>query len=256
MTRNEDRYEAIQSRPASRRSSRWFQLTLRTALVVLTLACVWLGILTKRARDQRAAVARIEQLGGRIDYDWEYEYVERGQARPNAVRPGWPWLHRAVGPEYFQEVFFVRLYKSRATDADLRLIGKLRGVRMLSLSSPNVSDAGLHELRSWRLLHLDLDNCQITDEGIQHLRECAELKQLKSLDLSGTAVGDKTAQQLASEFPQLQHLDLSETRVTSQGIVHLAKLRNLRDLSFSNSAVDDAAVDELKQALPQCEIRR
>jgi hypothetical protein len=222
------------------------------ALVVLTLACVWLGVLTKRARDQRAAVARIEQLGGRIHYDWEYEYVDRGQVRPNADRPGWPWLHRLVGPELFQEVFDVRLGKSRVTDADLRLIGKLRGVRMLSLSFTDVSDAGLQELRSWRLLHLNLEETKTTDEGIQHFRECA---QLKSLNLAGTVVGDKTAQ-LASKFPQLQHLDLSETRVTSQGIIHLAKLRDLRDLSFSDTAVDDAEVDALQQALPQCEIQR
>ena len=255
MTTHDKLAEALQAPKSTGRSRRWFQLSLRMALVVLTLGCVWLGVLTKRARDQRAAVARIEQLGGRIDYGWEYEWADRGQARPNAVRPGWPWLHRAVGPELFQEVFFVRLYKSRATDADLRLIGKLRGVRMLSLSSPSVSDVGLHELRSWRLIHLDLDRCQITDEGFRHLRESAELKQLESLDLSGTAVGDKTAQ-LVSEFPQLQHLDLSATRVTSQGVIHLAKLRNLRDLSFSNTAVDDAAVEALKQALPQCEIQR
>ena len=38
---------------ARRRSRQYFQLSLRTLFVLMTLAAIWLGVAFKRARDQR-----------------------------------------------------------------------------------------------------------------------------------------------------------------------------------------------------------
>ena len=45
---------------------RWFQYSLRTLLVLVTVLCVWLGVTVNRARKQREAVAAIQELGGTV----------------------------------------------------------------------------------------------------------------------------------------------------------------------------------------------
>ena len=41
---------------------RWFQFSLRTLLVLVTVLCVWLAMTAERARKQRKAVAAIRAL--------------------------------------------------------------------------------------------------------------------------------------------------------------------------------------------------
>ena len=61
---------------------RWFQFSLRTLMVLVTVLCVWLGLVSERARKQREAVAAIEALGGWVWYD----YQNSGQEPPG---PKW-----------------------------------------------------------------------------------------------------------------------------------------------------------------------
>ncbi|HUE72833.1 MAG TPA: hypothetical protein VMP01_18250 [Pirellulaceae bacterium] len=49
------------------------RFSLRTLFIVFTVGCIWLGIVTKRARDQRAAVDRILQLRGFVSFDYEFD---------------------------------------------------------------------------------------------------------------------------------------------------------------------------------------
>ena len=87
---------------------RWFQFSLRTLFVLLTVLCVWLAVTVNRARKQREAVAAIEAVGGMVLYEHQYDDSEP---------PGPKWLRELVGDEYFVSVdvvFFVE-----ATDADL-----------------------------------------------------------------------------------------------------------------------------------------
>src|SRR5438552_1945508 len=78
---------------------RLFQISLRTLLGLITVAAIWLGYITHRAREQKVAVARIKELGGRVVYDYQ-----AANTAANATPPGWPWLRRLVGDEYFQDV--------------------------------------------------------------------------------------------------------------------------------------------------------
>jgi hypothetical protein len=83
------------------RRRRWFQFSLRGFLVVMTGLGIWLGVIANRAREQRAAVVAIKELGGTVYYDWELETggTPRGPA----------WLRRLVGDEHFQKVQMVNL---------------------------------------------------------------------------------------------------------------------------------------------------
>jgi hypothetical protein len=219
---------------------RFFRLSLRTLLLVLVLLGVWLGVTFNRVREQRAAVARIQQLGGSVQYAHDLDAIRRKIKKP--VLPGPAWLRRLLGPEIFQDVVWIRLSNTAVTDADLRLVGKLRSVAQLELSFTNVSDAGLYELRRCRRLKwLDLNETKVTSDGLRHL---AAMPDLAGLMLSRTEVGDEGMACLSSHR-QLAHLGLEETRVTSKGIEHLRGCSALSDLFLSNTSVDDAAVETL-----------
>ena len=57
----------------NKRMNTFRRFGLRTALVILTLLCVWLAAITHRARCQREALAVIQELRGSVRFDWELE---------------------------------------------------------------------------------------------------------------------------------------------------------------------------------------
>jgi hypothetical protein len=221
-------------------SSRGLRFSLRTLLVLLTVAGIWIAILANRARQQRAAVVRIEELGGGVNYDWEFD--DEGRPLRDSTPPGWPWLRRLIGPEYFQEVVTVNLTGTSATDADMGLIGKLRHVGTLSLHGTEVSDAGLRELRYIaELRYFGLAATKVTDDGLQCLARC---KRLQDLNLEKTPVGDEGMDHIAG-LDDLSYLSLARTKVTSRGLLRIAGLPKLQQLCIDDTAVDDGAVEAL-----------
>ena len=55
---------------------------------------------------------------------------------------------------------------------------------------------------------------------------------------------------------RLRTLDLSGTRVTDAGLVHLGRLSRLRMLQLTGTTVTAAGVKKLQKALPKCRIIR
>lgn len=53
--------------------------------------------------------------------------------------------------------------------------------------------------------------------------------------------------EMLSEFPELEMLCLSETKITDAGLAHLPPLRNLRVLMLDNTDISDAALELLRQ---------
>ena len=74
---------------------RWYQFSLKTLLVVLTLLCVgpggYVAYEQSKARRQKAAVEAIEKIGGRISYD------PKVSQRPN-------WLKSILGDDSFKAI--------------------------------------------------------------------------------------------------------------------------------------------------------
>jgi len=53
---------------------------------------------------------------------------------------------------------------------------------------------------------------------------------------------------------KLQHLNLTDTKITDTGLVHLKGLTNLEVLLLRRTKVTPAGVKKLQQALPNCDI--
>ena len=262
---------------------RWFQYSLRSLLAVMLVVCLLLGHVANRGRQQRQAVARIEQRDGYVGYDWEPEsalWITRhlpvwDSKEPAREPPGPKWLRDLMGDEYFQEVVCVRL-QGPATNDDLALIADLDEVRILMLDgSSGVSDRGLehvgklHELDTlWlggtsitdgglrhlcglrKLERLDLQVAGITDAGTVHLES---LKSLEDLALYGTQIGDPGMQRIR-KLDNLRFLGLSGTRVSDASVSALSALGNLEQLNLERTRISTAGVEALRKALPNCTI--
>ncbi len=71
----------------------------------------------------------------------------------------------------------------------------------------------------------------------------AELKDLESLNLSGTKITDLALKKLQAAT-KLKDLNLSNTQVTSRGLVYLQALPNLEKLYLFKAAKLDASATE------------
>ena len=235
------------------KSRRWLRFGLRTLLILLTVGCVWLAIVFNQCRRQLRAVEAIEQAGGLVGFDYQFDAGKK--AVPS---PGPPWLRWIVGDELFRtpvhveirgdgidDAFLaehlpgVRSAESLSTQSDgitdsaLSSISRLSGVKMLHLNSTKISDAGLaHIERMKELVVLGLDSPNLTDAGVARL---ADLKLLGALTLDH-------AQLTPESIRALQRLD----RLTYIHIVRhpanesqLASLRQPIDVDFAETPLVD-----------------
>jgi hypothetical protein len=128
-------------------------------------------------------------------------------------------------------VIGVKLDNASILDAGLRLVGKLKTVRTLSLAEAvHFSDRGLGFLRG--------------------------LSSLESLDLRATGISDDALYHVGA-LTSLQHLDLSGNYLVSDtGLTYLRGLTNLQQLTLSETAVTAAGVADLKACLANVAIVR
>jgi hypothetical protein len=245
---------AAETVPAAGRAKhklRWYQYSLRTLLLVMTLACVgmsWVAVKMKQARDQHAAVEAIKKLGGVVFYDYEADRND-----PSPQPPGPTWLRRALGDDAFVNVTVVYLVNSGVNDAELEHLKGLPQLGVLSLYGTKVGDAGLENLKGLsHLREMSLCGTKVGDAGLEHLRGLA---QLQTLFLEGTKISDAGLQYLEG-LTQLQVLNLSHTKVSDAGIEHLKRLTKLKGLDLRDTNVTDAGAQDLQEALPKVEIVR
>jgi len=130
------------------------------------------------------------------------------------------------------------------TDAQMARVAQNSGLRKLDLSQTRVTDQGLEHLKDLREVRdLSLYYAEyITDDGIGHLRNW---KRLETLNLRGTRVTSKVFEHIA-QLTNLRSLDVAFTEIDDEGFEHLAALTNLEKLAIGGNRLTGACLPLLK----------
>jgi Leucine-rich repeat (LRR) protein len=133
----------------------------------------------------------------------------------------------------------------RRTGADPAIfepIGRLTGLRILSLESSGITDIGMECLRPLRsLTALELTQSSIGPRGLAVLKE---LPALEHLDLS-TAVTDAGLKEVA-QASGLRSLHIANGTMWGPGLAELAKLPRLEQLCIWESDLSDRHIQHLE----------
>lgn len=294
----------INDEPKRRRRWLRFRLS-SLFLVMLVMCCglAWFQWISKVGREQQEAVQEIYRAGGSVRYDYECGVDWFDQLGPAWLEPilgqdffacvieanvcgdvdlsilrklprlGDLSVYRkqvsaadAAQLQHLTGLYSLTISVKDATDDDLKGIGRLPHLENLYVAKwvdspgdyvinetrtdwqPNypkasqVTDDGLgHLAQLAQLRTLALPNSRITDNGLRHLRS---LTGLEHLDLSGTQVGDEGLARL-KPLSNLKQLILSRTQVTDAGLAHLRDRPGLDDLDLKETAVSDAGIGHL-----------
>jgi len=233
----------------------WFRFSLRTLLVVVTLAGCglgWLGIKVREARRQQANVESLLKLGCTVEYDYEYDPDYPASDTPP---PGPSWLRGLLGDDFFRSVHkvsFPRMFIGNpVTNADLERLRGFRKLNTLVLTGAQVTDAGVANLKGLTSLEvLHLSYTRVTDAGLEHL---SGLTKLKSLVLDSTQITDAGVAHLKG-LANLQELSIRNTQITDVGLAQLAEVPHLRRLWLGDTDVTAGGVAKFKKASPNCQI--
>lgn len=229
---------------------RWHQFSLRSFLAFITVVAALLGLTILPAERQRAAVRKVEGLGGSVDYgDYRFGQAEARKDEFWVIRQLREWLPR----DYFDPVVSVRLTNKPATDSDIQHLRAFKQLDVLFLDGTEVTDAGLvHVAKLPKLSALSLYRTRITSAGLTHINN---LPALASLRLEGTTIkGDGLAP--LQRLPKLQYLYLNDMPLTDDDLATLQGLPLLRTLTLAGKQVTDASAAKLQSALPNCRISR
>jgi internalin A len=175
------------SKPEPRRIStrlpRPLWIGVAAAVLVVVAVGLQFGVPIYR---QQAAILEVERFGGTI------EMVPRGPE----------WLRDHLSDErmkWFDDVVYVHLENTDATDATLLSVSWLPSLQVLMLDGTRVTDAGLvHLKRLTKLECLTLNGTQVTDAGLSHLKG---LNSLEELSLDRTRVTDSGLAHLEGTHP-------------------------------------------------------
>ena len=67
----------MMSQAPPKRRRRWFRFSLRSLLIFVAVAGVWLGQKANRAQKQSRAVEAIAKWGGTVNFDYESEGLKQ-----------------------------------------------------------------------------------------------------------------------------------------------------------------------------------
>lgn len=209
---------------------RWLRYSLRTLLVTVTLACVWLGMVVNRAEQQRRTVAALRALGNQVEYDTPYTH-------PLGEPSNWRWLRSWIGNDYFDNVTYASL-RHGVDDKLLQRVRYLRGVKHLDINGPVVTDEGMAAIAGVASLEsLSIYTRDVTDEGVRAL---STMRNLQGVLLRAPKVTDRGLRCL-SQMTWLESLHLVDAKVTDDGLVLLDKLSSLETLGIEQEHIREPA---------------
>lgn len=211
------------------------RFSLRTLLIVVTVACLVLGWRVKMVRDVDRSVATLRRSGFRVTHHWPVppmtyvQYVNNGHKfNIRSDEPSSFW-HRVLYGE--DELEWTIVAKGNAVTLSAEQRDKT--------FPPVIDDAAMRGL---------IDDLQ-------------SIGQISILNLQCTAIGAETLRHLSS-VRRLRSLDICETGIDDRGLAHLESMTWLEYLHVGNLVPDAGAdkptragVTRLRNALPTTEIR-
>ena len=115
-------------------------------------------------------------------------------------------------------------------------------LKYLKLGGTTVTDGGTHVLAELPLLEvLDLNTTEVGDQTLSYVANL----QLTDLNLSGSRITSEGLKYLSS-MTSLRTLNLSGTQIDDEGVAHLASLTNLRTLLVTNTSITDEGLKHLR----------
>ena len=158
------------------------------------------------------------------------------------------------------------LSRTAITDDGLVHLQELPNLVSLDLTSTHINGSGLAHLESHaKLKTLRLGDSTVTNDGLSHipplpnlenltlrstgvtsLASLTRLKSLKNVDLNETQIDDAGLAKLAEYPDQIETLSLIGTRVTGDGLRHLASMANLSFLNLRDTAVTEEGLRHLQ----------
>ena len=202
---------------------RFLQFSLRTLFVLMTVFAVWFGWKMNKAREQAKAVAWVQEMGGWVRYD--YEFDQEDEFIEGAKPPGPEWLREVLGIDFTDDVVGVNFDETQVSD--LTPLAGMKNLQWLSLVGTQVGDlTPLAELTGLQTLAL-------IDVPVNNISPIATLTNLRVLWLDYTDVNDL------------------------KPVEGLGQLRTLVLLNHVDSEEDILKhVQRLQVALPNCTIQR
>ena len=181
------------------------------------------GVASAPAADAspNAAIAKIKQLGGKIELDTAGRVVK------------------------------VDLMKIEISDADVQLVATLPDLQWLRLSGAGITDDSAKHLKGLqRLKMLGLLFTDMTNDGLA----CVEnMTTLDALDLRGSArIGDPGLARL-KKLTRLTTLKLQTTNVTDAGLDHLQGMSALTTLALEQAVLTPAGLEKVGKLFPKLE---
>lgn len=216
---------------------------LRALFAFITLLCLLLGLAVALViipgERQRAAVTRIVGLGGAIGYHETVSWLLRH-------------LHGVLPRDYVESVRYVKMNNLSIHDRDLECLSALPYVEWIDLDCTDITDVGLVHLQNCaNITRLVVSNTQVTGTGFVNISKC---KHLRILSVYGTPFDDKGAA-LLSHFPRLESLNVMGTKIGDDAIVHLESLKHLESLFIQDTNITEAGYSQLRDKLLKCDIQ-
>ena len=139
----------------------------------------------------------------------------------------------------------------RFSDAAMKHLKPLKKLRELQLANSNITDVGLEQIKELTNLEaLNLYGTKVTDSGLRHLQG---MEKLESLVLAHDNFSDAGLRYLR-HLRGLRVLNLNGARITDAGLVHLYELENLQVVLLGDTQVTTEGVRQFRAAFPKCDI--
>ena len=174
---------------------------------------------SRNTNEQQKAVAEIERLGGKVEFNAEKAVVK------------------------------VDLNNAPITDdAVLKNLAAFQALEWLDLRQTAIGDEAVAYLKNLKKLKfLNLFRTNMSDRGLAELKE---LTALETLLIGGTSITDEGLKNL-EKFSKLKKISIFRTAISDAGIKYLEKLPSLEVLLMGGSKISEDGAKQLQKALPK-----